>query len=97
MKKLVMCDHGYVDNSLCEECVNIGVDVERWIRVEDKLPYPKKLVLVYAPNRHIIGNILIGQYFSEKNGYKESWTVYDFRDSTLDEKVTHWMELPDDP
>lgn len=80
--------------------VGTGEDVslrEGWIRIKDKLPEPRTLVLVYAPNCHVIGSILIGQYFEEENHYAASWTVYDFGPSNLGEKVTHWMPLPEEP
>lgn len=68
-----------------------------WISVNKRKPKNQNEVMVYAPNCHIIGSILIGKYFSAMGGYKESWTVYDFSDSKLDELVTHWKLLPKKP
>jgi hypothetical protein len=74
----------------------------KWISVNKQKPKPQTEVMVYAPNCKIIGSILVGMYFAPKKitkdkTYEESWTVYDFGDSRLDELVTHWMYLPDAP
>ena len=69
----------------------------KWIRVKDKVPKNEDEVLVYAPNCDVIGSVLVGCYFEEDNESKEAWTVYDFGESRLSEKVTHWMPLPETP
>lgn len=73
------------------------INSSEWISVNDKLPKEQKEVLVLAPECNIIGSVLIGRYFKPNKGFKESWTVYDFNESALDSKVTHWMELPKPP
>lgn len=69
----------------------------KWINVKKRLPKNHNEVLVFAPNCDIIGNVLVGKYFAPEKDFKESWTVYDFGESALDEKVTHWMPLPNEP
>lgn len=64
-----------------------------WISVKRKVPDTSKEVLVHAPDCSILGPILLGSYFSDS----DSWTVYDFHDSKLYERVTHWMPLPEAP
>lgn len=73
------------------------MDAKKWISVHKRKPVQKKQVLVYAPDCDIIGSTLIGIYFKAANGYKSSWTVYDFGGSKLNENVTHWMPLPKKP
>lgn len=69
----------------------------KWISVNKRKPANQDEVLVHAPNCTIIGPILIGKYFPPETNYPESWTVYDFAESKLDELVTHWMPLPKKP
>ncbi len=64
-----------------------------WISVKDRLPEVAIEVLVFAPDCRVIGNTLIGKYFPSEN----TWTVYDFHDSKLDEDVTHWQPIPEPP
>ncbi len=85
------------ENGAVLDEIRLALSNARWINVKDELPEPQTLVLVYAPNCHIIGSILIGQYFVEKEPYAASWTVYDFGDSNLNENVTHWMPRPEAP
>lgn len=66
---------------------------EGWISVNEYVPDCNENVLVYAPRCTVIDSILIGRYFDDTN----SWTVYDFHESKLNEIVTHWMPLPDKP
>lgn len=66
---------------------------DKWISVKDALPEDSKEALVFAPACNIIGKMLIGCYYHES----DTWTVYDFRDSKLNEAVTHWMPLPEPP
>lgn len=68
-----------------------------WIKISEKKPEPTTFVLVYAPDCNLIGPILIGQYFPPAGGFEDAWTVYDFYESKLDAKVTHWMPLPEKP
>lgn len=71
-----------------------------WISVEDarRLPKTIKLVLVYAPNCHIIGNVLVATIFPpRKNKGKLSFSVYDFQETKHHEAITHWMPLPEPP
>ena len=68
-----------------------------WISVKDETPEEQIEVLVYAPDCNIIGNVLVGTYFTGSDTDDESWTVYDFAESKLYEKVTHWMPLPEKP
>lgn len=71
---------------------------EGWISVEKERPSLDVEVLCYAPDlTDIIGNILIGQYFPPENNYAESWTVYDFEESKMHTRVTHWQPLPEKP
>lgn len=69
----------------------------KWISANKRKPKPQTEVLVYAPNSTIIGPILIGQYFRKEKNSDESWTVYDFNESKMDQVVTHWMPLPKKP
>ncbi len=64
-----------------------------WINVNKRKPKDSHEVIVYAPNCTIIGSILVGKYFSAEGNHKESWTVYDFGDSKMNELVTHWMPM----
>jgi len=67
---------------------------ETWINIDDEVPENSSEVLVYAPDRDIIGPVLIGCYFDDDN----SWTVYDFDEGgQIDSLVTHWMPLPEPP
>lgn len=68
------------------------IEESKWIPVEERLPEDSDPVRVYAPECNIIGQDLVGCYF---NGTK-TWTVYDFFDSKLNERVTHW-QLPSPP
>lgn len=77
----------------CWEIDKFEQMTDKWISVKDALPEDNKEVLVFAPGCYIIGQKLIGCYF--KDG--DSWTVYDFLESSLDEVVTHWMPLPESP
>lgn len=72
---------------------------DKWISTEKskRRPKPEEHVLVFAPDCDIIGSRLIGQYFAPNNGYPEAWTVYDFAESKLSERVTHWQPLPEPP
>ncbi len=68
--------------------------MSEWIDAKDEIPKSHiKEVLVYAPGCNIIGSILLGQYFDDTN----SWTIYDFGESRMDEMVLAWMPLPDPP
>ena len=96
MKEVACEKHPQVDPHCEWACPYCLVD-RAWRKVEDALPESQTLVLVYAPNCNIIGSVLIGQYFVEEEPRAASWTVYDFGDSNLGEKVTHWMPLPDAP
>lgn len=70
----------------------------KWIRVRDAVPeYSETEVLVYAPKCNIIGSILIGRYFPKEEQWEASWSVYDFECTSMNEKVTHWMPLPEEP
>lgn len=60
---------------------------ENWIDVKLQLPEEGLEVLVYAPDFHLIGPVLIGVYIGEQ------WTVYDFHDSCLNANVTHWQPI----
>ena len=57
----------------------IGVTVQEWISVNDRLPVPFENVLVFRD-----GKISID--YNEGNG----WFAYDFNGK----RVTHWMPLP---
>lgn len=63
-----------------------------WVSVEDRLPEEGIKVLVFAPDRDIIGSKLLGSYFYDS----KEWTVYCFRD-TIRTLVTHWQPLPNPP
>lgn len=76
---------------------NIYESEREWISVETKKPNSDRIVLVFAPDCKIIGSILIGRYYEPERGFNESWTVYDFDQSKLDQIVTHWKELPKPP
>lgn len=67
--------------------------MSEWISTNEYVPSASAEVLVYAPECDIIGSILVGCYFSDS----DTWTVYDFSESSLDTIVTHWMNLPDAP
>lgn len=67
------------------------LEKSKWISVSEKLPEDQTHVQVYAPDYKIIGSVLVGIYFSES----ETFTVYDFGESKLREKVTHWVPLPE--
>lgn len=64
-----------------------------WISIEERKPKNDSEVIVFAPNCRVIGSILIGCYYNDT----DSWTVYDFGESKLDEPVTHWMPLTEPP
>ena len=65
----------------------------KWISVKDRMPDHNNEVLVYAPELDIIGPELIGNYFDDD----ETWTAYDFHETNMNAKVTHWMPLPNPP
>ena len=62
--------------------IDNGVTVQEWISVNDRLPNPFEIVLVFRD-----GKISID--YNEGNG----WFAYDFNGK----RVTHWMPLPPAP
>ena len=75
------------------ENIKAQMQCQSWIKVEDGVPAEGTKVLVYAPKCNVIGPILIGEYYSDD----ESWTVYGFEETYINEEVTHWMSLPEVP
>jgi len=67
--------------------------MKNWIDSKIEKPENADEVLVFAPDCKVMGSILIGRYYDDT----DTWTVYDFRDSKLNETVTHWMPLPEPP
>jgi len=64
-----------------------------WINVNKRKPRSGKLVLVYTPEKTILGgHVLIGTYWKDT----KDWTVNDF-ERTKDLIVTHWMPIPKKP
>lgn len=67
--------------------------MSEWISVESAVPEQGKHVLVFAPDCNIIGSNLVGCYYDDE----DCWTVYDFEQAKLMERVTHWMPMPEPP
>jgi hypothetical protein len=76
--------------------------MSNWIKVEDRLPQPRKAVLVYAPE--MVEPITcmyydpesdsaeFGEWVSEPSGpSRGGWS------SLSEADVTHWMPLPEAP
>ena len=59
----------------------VGIDVK------EKMPYSGKCVLIHSKD----GGVAEGAYLSTK-GHFEQW-----RWSSIQKNVTHWMELPKPP
>ena len=67
-----------------------GVTVQEWISVEDRLPRTNVGVLVYAPR---LKNIFEAFYRADGK-----WEIFSYRaGEILNDKVTHWMPLPESP
>jgi hypothetical protein len=61
-----------------------------WINVNKRKPRSGKLVLVYTPEKTILGSqVLLGTYWSDT----KDWTVNDF-ERLKNLIVTHWMPIP---
>lgn len=66
------------------------LDVSAWIDVKDRLPEPKKLVLVYTPNSPAF-DIMSTDYIRINKSGECLWDIY------ARDEVTHWMPLPEPP
>lgn len=60
-------------------------EIPKWISVEDRLPTPNQVVLIFWDNK-----ITSGSYKNFHNGYFQ-------HGSATQLKVTHWQPLPDPP
>lgn len=67
-----------------------GIMVEKWIRVEDKLPEPFNEVLA----RGVDGIIFSAWRQPEQGGIPIEWMLWC---KIRIGRVTHWMPLPDPP
>ena len=59
-----------------------------WIPVSERLPEERHSVLVYCPEYR---NIFCAYY------YKDEWLFFGGGCKPIDEKVSHWMVLPESP
>ena len=69
--------------------ISNGVTVQEWISVDDKLPKPRKRVLIYS--RH--GFCESAFYIGVPGEWRVAWN-HEMLDA---DSVTHWMPLPEPP
>ena len=72
-----------------EYLISHGVTVQEWISVDDRLPNPRKRVLIYSRHDFCESAFYIG-------GPGE-WRVAWNHEMLDDDSVTHWMPLPKPP
>lgn len=64
----------------------------KWISVKDKLPLYKQCILVYLNNGTITEAVYRGEYEKDSHVFRLELTRED-----TDERITHWMLLPEPP
>lgn len=80
-----------VDGKSITEWAAIGMKVSRWVSVNDRLPMPNHVVLVYVHNRKIGYSYRVMSWLS--NDGKWEGNSDDFKG----DEVTCWTELPEPP
>ena len=80
-----------VDGKSIMEWAAIGMKAHRWVSVNDRLPRPNHVVLVYVHNRKIGFSYKVISWLS--NDRKWEGNSDDFKG----DEVTHWTELPEPP
>ena len=87
------CDPMYYDVdalAIVQHLITHGVTIQEWISVKDRLPRTNVGVLVYTPRlKNIFGA------FYKVDG---KWEIFSYRGGEiLNDEVTHWMPLPEQP
>lgn len=65
---------------------------DKWISIKDSLPNKNEEVLCYRGNH--IGGLKDVYTYKDMDIWQDS---YGYFQTTEDEGITHWMELPEDP
>ena len=73
-----------VSKNIANHLIANGVTIQKWISVEERLPEPLVGVLVH----HEDGEIYVGVWFK---------SFSHFLGEDDDNRVTHWMPLPEPP
>jgi hypothetical protein len=80
-----------VDGKSIMEWAAIGMKASRWVSVNERLPMPNHVVLVYVHNRKIGYSYRLTSWLSNDRKWEGNSDIFN------DDDVTHWTELPEPP